>query len=278
MTHKLPPDPARYSALLAPPRMHRLAVCLRGTTAFSPSLSMLAALIVSLAQGIVSQAAFPEAMLAPRRRRSVPSGTAADPALCEATPCQRSPAARPRQHGCAASGGTPSAPPSPRRRHNPPTAGARGNTPCPAGPRRRSPRRHETPANRSAAGSGRNTPPPAAAAGHRHRPDAADRVPHGAADGNTPCPAANARAVRLPRHAAHPRRPADSRRAGTATPHAQRQPRPPEERCAGRRLPRRTPLRCPHSRRRKLPAAGHAQRPLPDARRHEHRSTHRSRP
>ena len=110
MTHPLPPDLARYSALLAPPRRHRLAVCLRGTTAFSPSLSMMAALLVSLARGIVSQAAFPEAMLAPRRRWSVPSGTAADPASCgEATPhAQRSPAGdRP-----AAAKSPPTGPPS----------------------------------------------------------------------------------------------------------------------------------------------------------------------
>ena len=129
MTHKLPPDPARYSALLAPPRMHRLAVCLRGTTAFSPSLSMLAALLVSLAQGIVSQAAFPEAMLAPRRRRSVPSGTAADPAPCgEATPhAQRGPAGdRPAATKLPPTGPPPEAAATPRlQRQRPGTATAR---------------------------------------------------------------------------------------------------------------------------------------------------------
>jgi hypothetical protein len=94
MTYPLPPDPARFSALLAPPRMHGLAVCLRDTTALSPPLELVAAMIVRLAQGMFSQAAFPEAVLTPGRRWSPRSGTVADPAPClEPTPhVQRSPA------------------------------------------------------------------------------------------------------------------------------------------------------------------------------------------
>jgi len=87
MTHPVPPDLARFSALLAPPRRHRLAVCLRNTTALAPPLSVLAAMLVSLVQGIFTQAPFPEAVLARPRRWSFPSGAAADPAPCgEATP------------------------------------------------------------------------------------------------------------------------------------------------------------------------------------------------
>ena len=93
MTHKLLPDTAWYSVVLAPPRRHRLGVCLSGTTALSPPLSMLALMLVSLAQGVFWQAGFPEAVLAPRRRWSFPSGAAADPApRGEATPLARSPA------------------------------------------------------------------------------------------------------------------------------------------------------------------------------------------
>jgi hypothetical protein len=100
MTYPLPPDLARFSALLAPPRTHRLAVCLCDTTALSPPLALVAATLVRLAQGTFSQTAFPEAVLAPRRRWSLSSGTVADPAPCrEATPhVQRSPAG----DGCGA--------------------------------------------------------------------------------------------------------------------------------------------------------------------------------
>ncbi len=92
MTHKPPPDLARFSALLAAQRRQRLAVCLRGATALSPSLSLLAAMLASLATGVFSRAAFPEAVLAPGRRWSLASGATADPAQCgEATPhAQRS--------------------------------------------------------------------------------------------------------------------------------------------------------------------------------------------
>jgi len=87
MTHPLRPDPAHFSALLALPRRHCLAVCLCGATALSPSLSVLAAMLVSLAGGTFTQATFPQAVLAPGRRWSFPSGAAADPAPCgQATP------------------------------------------------------------------------------------------------------------------------------------------------------------------------------------------------
>jgi hypothetical protein len=205
MTHKLPPDPARYSALLAPPRRHRLAVCLNGTTAFSPSLSMMAALLVSLAQGIVSQAAFPEAMLAPRRRWSVPSGTAADPAPCgEATAqAQRSPAGVPRT--TAASGppdALPEAAATPHALRQPPAIATAPAQPTDTRPARvtATPHAQRSPAgDRPAAAKSPPTgpPPEAAAAPHlqRQRPGIAT--------------------ARMPPTASHtaPR---------TATPHAQR--------------------------------------------------------
>ncbi len=94
MTHKLPPDPAPFSALLAAPRRSRLAVCLRGTTALSPSPFLLAEMVIGLVTGIFPPSSFPEVVLAPGRRWPFPSGAAAAPAPCgEATPhVQRSPA------------------------------------------------------------------------------------------------------------------------------------------------------------------------------------------
>ena len=236
MTQPLPPDPARFSALLAPPRRHHLAVCLRDTTALSPPLFVLAAMLVSLAQGIFSRTTFPQAVWRP---------VAADPSP---QPPRRTRRRAARQH------------------------------PCPAECPRRRPRHRRTPAGGCAGRSGGKTPCPAAASRHRHGPDATDRHRHGAAASSTACPAANPRAASLTHPTAHLRRRAAGRCARMAIPPAQRQPRPLEERRAGRRLPRGAALRCSHPRRRKLPATGHAQRPLPPAWRQEHRSTHRSRP
>jgi hypothetical protein len=183
MTHPLPPDLARYSALLAPPRRHRLAVCLRGTTALSPSLSMTAALLVSLAQGIVSQPAFPEAMLAPRRRWSLPSGAAAAPASGgEATlHAQRSPAVAGRT--TAASGpldALPAAAATPHALRQPPAIATAAAEPTDASPARATatPHAQRGPASNRPVAAKRpptGSPPEAAATPHlqRHRPGVA---------------------------------------------------------------------------------------------------------